>query len=199
MMEKHRNQSAPSLLPTYKAFQQKIFKEKIPPEFKVTLDGLPFCIVDHIIPGRSGHVLGFSSPSGIATFLSGDRTFEILASTKFAQCWIIMNKVEKSAIPVAFFLLPSKEKICHHVMFEAFHETSVDIINPEYWLLDYEIGTINTLKEVFGNQTVVQGCLVHWKEEGARVGLGGGYQPQPGSGQVGQELVCNEARPCGGD
>ena len=79
------------------------------------------------------------------------------------------------------------------------HETSVDIINPEYWLLDHKIGTINTLKEVFGNQTVVQGCLVHWKEEGARVGLGGGYQPQPGSGQVGQELVCNEARPCGGD
>ena len=66
-----------------------------------------------------------------------------------------MNKVEKSATPVAFFLLPSKEKICHHVMFEAFHETSVDIINPEYWLLDYEIGTIDTLKEVFGNQTVV--------------------------------------------
>ena len=53
MMEKHRNQSAPSLLPTYKAFQQKICKEKVPPEFKVTLDGLPFCIVDHIIPGRS--------------------------------------------------------------------------------------------------------------------------------------------------
>lgn len=47
-------------------------------------------------------------------------------------------------------------------MFEAFHEASVDI-NPEYWLLDHEIGTINALKEVFGNQTVVQGCLVHWK------------------------------------
>ena len=37
------------------------------------------------------------------------------------------------------------------------------------------------------------------KEEGARVGLGGGYQPQPGGGQVGQELVCHAARPCGGD
>ena len=80
----------------------------------------------------------------------------------------------------------------------------MDIINPEYWLLDYEIGTINTLKEVFGNQTVVQSvmpCSLEemLQEEGARVGLGGGYQPQPGSGQVGQELVCNEARPCGGD
>ena len=28
------------------------------------------------------------------------------------------------------------------------------------------------------------------QEEGERVGLGGGYQPQPGGGQVGQELVC---------
>ena len=37
------------------------------------------------------------------------------------------------------------------------------------------------------------------QEEGARVGLGGGYQPQPGGGQVGQELVCNAARPCGED
>ena len=71
-----------------------------------------------------------------------------------------MNKVEKSAIPVAFFLLPSNEHICYRVMFEAFHEASVDI-QPEYWLLDYEICTINALKEVFGNQTVVQGCLVH--------------------------------------
>ena len=30
-------------------------------------------------------------------------------------------------------------------------------------MLDYEKGTINALKEVFGNQAVVQGCLVHWK------------------------------------
>ena len=37
------------------------------------------------------------------------------------------------------------------------------------------------------------------QEEGERVGLGGGYQPQPEGGQVGQELVCNAARPCGGD
>ena len=37
------------------------------------------------------------------------------------------------------------------------------------------------------------------QEEGARVGLGGDYQPQPGGGQVGQELVCKEAGPCGGD
>ena len=60
MMEKHRNQSAPSLLPTHKAFQQKICKEKVSPEFKVTLDGLPFCIADHIIPmfWASHHHLG---------------------------------------------------------------------------------------------------------------------------------------------
>ena len=53
MMEKHRNQSAPSLFPTYKAFQQKICKEKAPPEFKVTLDTLQFC---------------FSSQYGISMF-----------------------------------------------------------------------------------------------------------------------------------
>ena len=73
-----------------------------------------------------------------------------------------MNKVEKSAIPVAFFLLPCEEQICHSVMFEAFHEASVDI-KPEDLLLDHAIGTSNALKEVFGNQTVVQGCLVHRK------------------------------------
>ena len=63
-----------------------------------------------------------------------------------------MNKVEKSAIPVAFFLLPCEEQICHSVMFEAFHEASVDI-NPEYWLLDHEIGTSNAVKEVFASAT----------------------------------------------
>ena len=73
-----------------------------------------------------------------------------------------MNKEEKSAIPVAFFLLHCEEQICHSVKFEAFHEASVDI-KPEYLLLDHAIGTSNALKEVFGNQTVVQGCLVHRK------------------------------------
>ena len=36
-------------------------------------------------------------------------------------------------------------------------------INPEYWLLDYEIGIINALKKGRSNQTVVQGYLAHWK------------------------------------
>ena len=182
-MEKTGNQTFLSLIPSQKAIQQKIYSKRkkdnnfpsipkdwefeIPPEFKVTLDGLPFMIADHTIPGRSGRVLGFSSPSGIALmesapFLSGDGTFEITASTRFAQCWIIMTKVEKSAVPVAFFLLPSKEQLCYKVMFEALREASVDI-NPAYWLLDYEVGTINALREVFGNQVVVNGCLVHWK------------------------------------
>ena len=58
-----------------------------------------------------------------------------------------MTKVDKSAIPVAFFLLPSKEQLCSKVMFEALREVSQDI-NPDYWLLDYEMGTINALREV---------------------------------------------------
>ena len=59
-------------------------------------------------------------------------------------------------------------------MFEAFHEASVDI-NPEYWLLDHEIGTINALKEVFGNQTVVQGCRGGTQEISQRSILSGKY------------------------
>ena len=61
-----------------------------------------------IIPGRDANrILGFSSPAGIALmesaeFLSGDGTFEVTKSTKFAQMWIIMTKLDKSAIPVAF-------------------------------------------------------------------------------------------------
>ena len=73
-----------------------------------------------------------------------------------------MTKVDKSAIPVAFFLLPSKEQLCYKVMFKALREMSQDI-KPDYWLLDYEMGTINTQREVFGNNVVVNGCLVHWK------------------------------------
>ena len=47
-------------------------------------------------------------------------------------------------------------------MFQSLLKVSSNIL-PNYWLLDYEKGTINALKEVFGNQAVVQGCLVHWK------------------------------------
>ena len=46
--------------------------------------------------------------------------------------------------------------------FQSLLKVSSNIL-PNYWLLDYEKGTINALKEVFGNQAVVQGCLVHWK------------------------------------
>ena len=97
-----------------------------------------------------------------AEFLSGDGTFEVTKSTKFAQMWIIMTKLDKSAIPVAFYLLPSKEQIAYKLMFQSLLKVSSNIL-PNYWLLDYEKGTINALKEVFGNQAVVQGCLVHWK------------------------------------
>ena len=184
MLAKHGDQSALSLLPSSKSIQQKIYAARkgknmfppvpkswdfeIPPEFKVTFDSLPFLIADIEIPGRDANrILGFSSPAGIALmesaeFLSGDGTFEVTKSTQFAQMWIIMTKLDKSAIPVAFYLLPSKEQIAYKLMFQSLLKVSSNIL-PNYWLLDYEKGTINALKEVFGNQAVVQGCLVHWK------------------------------------
>ena len=80
------------------------------------------------IPGSGGRNLDCWTPTatfwashhhlGLPPSLSDDRTFEISASTKFAQCWcwIIMNKVEKCAIPVAFFLLPCEKQICYRVI-----------------------------------------------------------------------------------
>ena len=131
MMEKHRNQSVHSLLPTWLSSKEKV---EVPTEFKVTLDldCLPFCILLLItlLPEDLDMFLAFHHHLGLPpSYLV--RSFEISSSTKFAQCWIIMNKVEKSAIPVAFFLLPSKKQICHRVMFEAFHEASMDM-HPEY-------------------------------------------------------------------
>ena len=40
-----------------------------------------------------------------------------------------MNKVEKSAIPVAFFLLPSNEHICYRVMFDNVVDASLAFYN----------------------------------------------------------------------
>ena len=53
--------------------------------------------------------------------------------------------------------------------------------------------------DIFELAIMVTSELKMLQEEGARVGLGGDYQPQPGGGQVDQELVCEEAGPCGGD
>ena len=112
-----------------------------------------------------------------------------------------MIKVEKCAIPVAFFS-PVKIKSATVLYVWVFprglrgHQPWVLAAGPRdrhyqrleggLWQPDCGTGMPCSLEEML-------------REEGVRVGLGGGYQPQPGCGQVGQELVCNAARPCGED
>ena len=42
--------------------------------------------------------------------------------------WIIMTKLDKSAIPVAFYLLPSKEQIAYKLMFQSLLKVSSNIL-----------------------------------------------------------------------
>ena len=135
-----------------------------------------------------------------APFLSGDGTFEITASTRFAQCWIIMTKVEKSAVPVAFFLLPSKEQLCYKVMFEALREASVDRRHQPRLLAaglrgGHDQRPEGGLREPGGGQWLPGSLEEDSEEEGARAGLGGGYQSQLSGGEVGEELECVAACP----
>lgn len=139
----------------------------IPDHLRVTADGDQFLVMEERLPGKQEIVLGFSSESGIqamkaASNLFGDGTFQIAAATNFAQCWVVVCPVDSISVPVAFYLLPSKELVAYQAMFNNLKSLLGEDYSPEKIHLDFEAATIRACKETFPDINVI-GCHVHWK------------------------------------
>ena len=123
--------------------------------------------MDEILPGRKEKILGFSPQSGIQTVkaasnLFGDGTFQISAFTNFAQCWVVVCPIGSISIPVAFYLLPTKELVTYQAMFNNIKGLLGEDSPPEKIHLDFEAATIRACKETFLMIDII-GCQVHWK------------------------------------
>ena len=170
-----------SLMPTSVVVKNKLLKKRqtafqlpptpkdwtfiIPSDYQVTTDGFPFLICDEALYGGA-RVIGFSSPTGLAmltnsTQVFGDGTFELVATTMWAQLWIFMTMEQGVYLPAVWFFLPNKERATYKVMFSAVKKVC-PLFDPLVLALDYELATIQALGSVFPD-TRVQGCLVHFK------------------------------------
>jgi hypothetical protein len=139
----------------------------VPDHLKVTFDGQKFLVLEESLPGKKEKILGFSSKSGIETMkaasnLFGDGTFQIAAATNFAQCWVVVCPIDSISVPVAFYLLPSKELVAYQAMFNNLKSLLGEEGYPEKIHLDFEAATIRACKEAFTDINVI-GCQVHWK------------------------------------
>ena len=95
----------------------------VPDQYKATIDGELFLILEEIVPDTLKKVWGFASPSGLATLqqaqdIYGDGTFELVKQCLFVQCWVLVarNTVTSVTIPCAFFLLPDKSFPTYHLI-----------------------------------------------------------------------------------
>ena len=138
----------------------------VPPDFKVSTEGLEFLIGDTRVPGRPGRVLSFCSPTGKSLLANaeeifGDGTFELTACTMFSQLWVACVKVNGVVIPCFYAFLPTKELVTYRVMFTHM-KLAMGANFPSVFHVDFESAVLRCIGETFP-ESHVQGCVVHFK------------------------------------
>lgn len=88
--------------------------------------------------------------------------FNLYFNVTILQCWVILAKLREVWVPVAWFLLPSKEyKVYRECLL--FLKTEQNIINLASVHLDFEAAEAKAFKEIFPAINVI-GCDFHWKQ-----------------------------------
>ena len=135
----------------------------IPDHLRVTADGQQFLLMDETLPGRKENILGFSIQTmKAASNLFGDGSFQIVADTNFAEFCVVVCPIGSISMPVAFYLLPTKELVTYQAMFNNIKGLLGEDSTPEKIHLDFEAATIRACKETFLMIDII-GCQVHWK------------------------------------
>ena len=110
----------------------------LPDMFKVTADGLDFCLME----SSEQKMWAFASRSGLDVLKKSpdwyiDGTFEMVDCTLFKQVWVIVCPIleGKQSIPCAFFMLPFKDKTFYRAALNCLKENGVtapDVINTDF-------------------------------------------------------------------
>ncbi|XP_060845637.1 uncharacterized protein LOC132925246 [Rhopalosiphum padi] len=133
--------------------------------------------VDIIIPSVSEFVL---FDDGKTCFVDG--TFKS-SSKQFYQVYTVYIDIgsindEINVIPVIYILLPNKTKIVYERLFSMI-KAHIPNFNPESFTLDFEISTIQSIKQIFPNAEIY-GCNFHFNQSLWRkvqnIGLASNYK-----------------------
>ncbi|KAL4154075.1 hypothetical protein QTP88_001908 [Uroleucon formosanum] len=93
-----------------------------------------------------------------------DGTFKS-APKLFLQIYTLNYCVQGIMVPMAYALLPNKTSATYNRIFNLIKEAAIRIdliFNPKCFQIDFEIGMIMAIKELFGHQTKIKGCLFHF-------------------------------------
>lgn len=141
---------------------------KIPDILRMTADGQEYCVMEEKLAGKEEMIWGFASKTGIDVMKRSpgwfvDGTFELVNSTLFKQVWVIVCpiNVNKTSIPCAFFLLPSKEYQVYKMVLDCLKDLDID--GPQKIHMDFEAGPIKAVKSVYPT-TKITTCDFHWKQ-----------------------------------
>lgn len=136
----------------------------LPDMFKVTADGLDFCLME----SSEQKMWAFASRSGLDVLKKSpdwyiDGTFEMVDCTLFKQVWVIVCPIleGKQSIPCAFFMLPSKDKTYYRAALNCLKENGVTA--PDVIHTDFESGELSAFRSVYPSSRLVC-CDFHWKQ-----------------------------------
>uniref|UniRef100_A0A6P7F583 Uncharacterized protein LOC114326048 n=1 Tax=Diabrotica virgifera virgifera TaxID=50390 RepID=A0A6P7F583_DIAVI len=100
----------------------------------------------------------------------------------FLQMFTLHTLINDTYVPVAFCLLPNKQKFTYKSLFELLKKKCQDLgcnLNPTKIVIDYELGIHSSMREVFPEANVV-GCRFHlaqaWWRKVQNVGLSSEYK-----------------------
>ena len=118
-----------------------------------TTDGRKFLQIDD---GTSNRILGFSTDELMECLCAGenifmDGTFSTVPEI-FSQLYTLHTFHRGQMIPVAYFLLPDKEKDTYKRMLNLLRSYAASlafIFRPRCFYLDFEIGMLKAIEEVF--------------------------------------------------
>jgi hypothetical protein len=155
---------------------QSIAEVNIPESLRITLNGEPFLVKDHIIDQE--RILIFTTKNNIqhlsqATFWIMDGTFKTVP-TIFCQLYSIhasVGTVDNSRIlPLVYILMTRKTEELYKWLFNDLSEVAEENniqLSPAYIITDFEQAAINASKYEF--PTVInKGCFFHLGQSGWR-------------------------------
>jgi hypothetical protein len=179
-------------IPIYDAVRSSIYRELaknrpplpksaseivLPDSFKTTDSGEDFVFLDDTQTVQLGNgetreerILAFTTYRHFSQLLGCkapffmDGTFSV-APPCFYQLYTIHSVYQGLMVPFIWILLPGKSETLYTRMLRLIKEKAISLgltLEPESFYLDYEIAVFNSIKAVFGLETVILGCHFHF-------------------------------------
>ncbi|XP_060846469.1 uncharacterized protein LOC132926148 [Rhopalosiphum padi] len=151
------------LMPT---LPKKLSELDIEGDWRTTNDGKDFLLG---CDGTDNKIVLFGTEGFLRRLCSGNTVFMdgIFKSAPklFTQMYTLHCFVIGVIIPLAYALLPNKSTLTYSRMFKIIKEAALRNgleFKPACFQIDFEIGMIVSIRQCFGSDTPIKGCLFHF-------------------------------------